>query len=323
MNRGKLWREYKAPNGRKYYYNVKTKETTWTKPVEEEKPEPGDNKEVKFAFELFDGWYLLIRGDGGKLFYDSVNEKSYLETRTKKMGENNEKIIELMDKEKIILLIGMTRGFRDDRYHIKGVYDDIAQDINFLKQEILNDAMELERLNAEAEEEESEKEEALPQEEQDDHTVELLNNLEEEEEEQDVKDRLFHLFESFNLDVYSTWSLQSRKISNQADYFLVHDDTQREEMFEDWCAMKVAQLPEDESEAEDDDYEPTKYHYLSEIMYQLRDEINADTVADDILRGHRPLFKQYHICLLYTSIITHMNELKNNSLEVIKIKICY
>lgn len=89
--------------------------------------------------------------------------------------------------------------------------------------------------------------------------------------------------------------MQSRKISNQADYFLVHDDTQREEMFEDWCAMKVAQLPEDESEAEDDDYEPTKYHYLSEIMYQLRDEINADTVADDILRGHRPLFKQYHI----------------------------
>lgn len=27
-----LWQEYTAPDGRKYYYNTQTQETTWDKP---------------------------------------------------------------------------------------------------------------------------------------------------------------------------------------------------------------------------------------------------------------------------------------------------
>ena len=26
------WKEHSTPDGKKYYYNIKTKETTWTKP---------------------------------------------------------------------------------------------------------------------------------------------------------------------------------------------------------------------------------------------------------------------------------------------------
>ncbi|CAL9736681.1 pre-mRNA-splicing factor Urn1p [Monosporozyma servazzii] len=117
------WKQYKAPNGRKYYYNVETKETTWTDPYQRVRVE----KKPSFAIPLMNGWYLIIFDNGEKLYL----QEDQLYQRLK--DEASQVLLNQLDKEKLILLIGIARGYNtlnssDD------VYDSILKEIKSIRQ---------------------------------------------------------------------------------------------------------------------------------------------------------------------------------------------
>nr|2JUC_A Chain A, Pre-mRNA-splicing factor URN1 [unidentified] len=51
----------------------------------------------------------------------------------------------------------------------------------------------------------------------------------------DERNIFFELFDRYKLDKFSTWSLQSKKIENDPDFYKIRDDTVRESLFEEWC----------------------------------------------------------------------------------------
>ncbi|CCD23622.1 Urn1p NDAI_0B05900 [Naumovozyma dairenensis CBS 421] len=382
----RIWKEYKTPNGKKYYYNIETKQSTWEKPFSFYKTNKNNSNtkalgqthheiENKFAFKLLNEWYLILRSDGSKFYYNARSNRSVLKLVEDKEDEKlSFDLMKYLDKNNLIKLIGLIRGYNDPSIDIKGLYEEIVANIGFLKQDILTEQMEIEDGGEDEEEEEEEKEEKEDdvsgkiegkssgddkdvegnasnkpdnistdemreeegeerfEDEDDNDELNTLNNLtskggEEGEDNinasvQKVKQAFFELLDKNKLDMYSTWSVQSRRIIERPTIFYsISNDSEREEIFEDWCRNRVHSTglyssnvkenndgdtlvrgsyyeeedKDDDDDDDDDDLEPTKYHYLSELIFKLRDSINERSIFQDIKRQGKSLFKDYRI----------------------------
>ncbi|CCF59405.1 hypothetical protein KAFR_0G03720 [Kazachstania africana CBS 2517] len=299
----KIWKEYRAPNGKKYYYNTETKKTTW------EKPEAAKREEIEpvFVIRLMNDWKLVICNNGMKYYLDNENEP------TKELSdEESLRLIELFDKEKLVCLIGIARGYAIE--NVEKIYGNIVEEVEFLKEDMKN---EQERLKKEAESEVREivlKEAEKPrmnlvegydsseseEEEEEEDDYEFLNNVADEGLSGD-KAKFMELFDRYGLDKFSEWSMEMNKVSKDPDFYLVTDDQEREDLFERWCSGQGIHSTSDEEakeggepeEHEERPLEPTKFHYLSQIV--SKSEIRRTTIFQDIKRQNKRLFKEYKI----------------------------
>ena len=106
-----------------------------------------------------------------------------------------------------------------------------------------------------------------------------------------------------DIDPYSTWPLQAKKLLDDPRYHLIPDE-KREELFQEWCTQRFEQqknTPQEEhhpdgDENDDDestDLNPTKYHYLAHIISKAT--ITPTTIFSDIKKENKRLFKKLQI----------------------------
>lgn len=307
-SRSKLWKEYTAPNGLKYYYNTKTQETTWTKPDTEQKDETTD-KEIKVkplvAFELLAGWALIIFSDGSKKYYN-CNESQW----SRKISHLEcLKLIDLLNKDRLLLLIGIIRGYRC-RTNAKDLVNEIREDIDSIRED-MNAAKTSEDMksgstvsnientknallgyySSDDEEEPAKRDEQTVVEEPDEtNTLEVPDIT--QELGQDIKDSYFALFAKHELNKYSTWRIESEKVSQDPEFYKIMDDAVRENIFEEWCNAGSVESNEESGDPGDDQFEPTKYHYLSQLVANY--DLKPDTIPEDIIKDKK-LIKKYRI----------------------------
>ncbi|QID88554.1 pre-mRNA-splicing factor urn1 [Saccharomyces pastorianus] len=319
MRRNGVWQEFKTPAGKKYYYNKNTKESRWDKPdfkkalgVQNSAKAPQAERKPMFALELIDYWYLIICNDGTKFYYNGESNTSKYEIDEEGAGQCAA-LVKSLDKEKLTLLIGIARGYNVREEDVDQIFKSLNEEIDLFKKNQVEEEDEKEdEPNEEAgdaeaetppqtnsaglvsgygsssEEEEEEEEEEEPANEDTD-IIDDLNQI----DSGDLNERglFFQLLDRYELDKFSTWSLQCKKIENDPDFYQISDAAVRESLFEEWCAKESGSGSESEDGA--DLLEPTKFHYLAQIVAKA--EIAPDCIPQDIRKQQRALFKAYRV----------------------------
>lgn len=329
----RIWSTFTAPNGEKYYYNLRTKESTWERPSSfYDDDERSRNKKMRlsrepepfYAIPLVNNWFLVIDDIGGKFYYNSSTGQS---SWTMEDAESA-KLLSSIDQSKLVLLIAIARGLNTnigDR-----VYEDVMQELESLgKHEVPEPSISEESDEEEPEGEKEEGEENKSQlvagysssEEEEEETdgsdseVEALNNLNEEDllrdsREDDLQNKrdFFELLERQKCDPYSSWSMQAKKLTEDPVFYRITDDSSRESMFEEWCEQTIRgdpngeeevdeeNIPDQDSEVEEgdeEDLEPLQFHYLAHIV--SKSNINPTTIYQDIKDENKADFKRYKI----------------------------
>lgn len=322
----RIWSTFTAPSGEKYYYNSTTKESTWKRPVSfDEDDKRWENKKARlaripepfYAIPLLNAWFLVIDDVGGKFYHNSDTGKSSWKLDDSESVE----LLASVDKNKLVLLIAIARGYNTSIGN--RVYQEVIHDLEVYKEGNLKQEEEEESSSsAESEDEDdvlgtsglvagyssSEEEEN-----NDDNEIDALNNLEEDDlpkEGHDPESRIhedfFKLFDKYQCDPYSTWSIQAKRLQDDPTFYRVANDSAREEIFEEWCekameGQSFAQeqvdeecLDEDSSEEEvQDDLEPLPFHYLAHIVSKA--DIKPSTIFLDIKDQNKADFKKYKI----------------------------
>lgn len=337
----RYWREYKTPDGTKYYYNVNTKRSTTDKPDDFEESQSFRSKSrrvdpgVTFVVPLSNDWVLSVCENGQRFFYKSSTEESRWDIE----DEESLRILSLVDKNKLVLLLATARGFDIGE---RDVYQELLEDINNLKQsrgvpegsEVIEAAEEPSHTAGEpsnATEEPSQAVRTLisayESSDEDGDSSDEINAEKEvhsdnEGSNSDIEDlnaashqyneatkQMFtSLFDEYDLDPYSTWNMQSKKICDNPLFYQVASDAERRELFEDWCVAKVKledviedpahQAVSSDGDGDDDDtstdeLEPTRYHYLAHIVSKA--EVAPSTLPRDLRSEQKQLFKQFKI----------------------------
>ncbi|SCU83202.1 LAFA_0D02300g1_1 [Lachancea sp. 'fantastica'] len=318
----RIWREHKTPDGSNYYYNIKTKQTTRERPADflDQEPEnrkkrlPGSQRSVLFTFELIDGWKLVLCQDGSKHYTHNENEKLFDDVD----NESCKQVLAQLDEEKLKRLADLARSQKNGSTQL---YEDISNDIARIKSLPEEAAVENEDepefsfsdSDASAEEnvvtgygtsdDESEDNDGTNGSDDNDSGERASSKTTESENKIIFK----KLLESYSLDPFSTWRIQSRKLQDDPRFYRISKDSTREQYFEEWCAEQcnngnvteniIDALDESniesESELDSDTLEPTKYHYLSHIV--SKSAIQPTTLAKDIRAEQKGLFKQFKI----------------------------
>ncbi|SMN17943.1 similar to Saccharomyces cerevisiae YPR152C URN1 Putative protein of unknown function containing WW and FF domains [Maudiozyma saulgeensis] len=314
------WKEYVAPNGKKYYYNTETKETQWDKPVFQPQQKnvnqqssgdlQGSSLSSKVDFPVYviplsNDWKLVIWSNGSKFYIDPLG-KSHTELN----DSDSLELLDYINRDKLILLVGFARGYVSSNIDPNIIYDQILEEIEQTKQDLQGDkdnTLDSDNNNSGSQDtkevEEHVKEEDLEQQRQ------LISDLNEVDESSNIardtnnKNEFIKLFDGFNLDKYSTWRIEMKKIESQPSFFLIENDNEREQLFEAWCSnSKTAEVVDNENvsesdssveESDEEELEPTKYHYLSHII--SKGDIASDTIYQDIRTQNKVLFKEFKI----------------------------
>lgn len=317
------WQEFKTPAGKKYYYNKKTKQSQWEKPnlkkdsnLESNAKASQRERKPTFALELIDGWYLIICSDGKKLYFND-DSKVFQNDIGQESDSNCAALMESLDKEKLVLLIGVARGYTMREEDINNIFESLNEEIVLFKRN--QDGVERQCETSEeagdvqpplqeshtglvsgygssSEEEEEQQQQQIAN--QDASIIDDLNHI--DTDAIDERNLFFQLFHSYKLDKFSTWSLQSKKIENDPDFYKIRDDALRESLFEEWCGEHSSNASAKESDSGDDSendsdvLEPTKYHYLAQIVANAG-TIAPDTITQDIRKQKKALYKAYKI----------------------------
>lgn len=385
-----IWKEYIAPNGKKYYYNKVTKQTTWVKPVHfGNATKKGrimandiqDDKIVKpiFVIPLAYDYKLVICNNGSKFYINDkgksinnlqINKNDVLDDIGIHNLQINQQLIDLVDKEKLIKLIGVARGYshmntekkhdNDEKngsikhvinYH--KIYNDICIEVESLFEEIdanekyqqeqkrreekkvdeiegtvVDEEIEIQNenpvtkipvdenksinlLNQYYSDSDSDDQDELAQKRatenesiNDEETVTKKQKIVEDDKIQtndfsnEIKHKYFKLFDDYDLDKYSLWAIEKKKIENDDNFYLLMDDNQLEEIFEEWCSSMTRDSDREEEICDDEleetaSLEPLPCHYLSQII--SKSTINSDAIPQDIKAANKKLFKSYRI----------------------------
>lgn len=313
-----MWQEFKTPAGIRYYYNKKTKQSQWENPdfkifSDQENVEKALRMERKptFSLELIDAWHLVICNDGTKFYYNS-DSKVFKNEISQESDSQCSALVESLDKEKLVILIGVARGYDMRDEDVDKIFESLNEEINLFKKN-QNEAGRVDEANEEpgdvnpplkehhtglisgygsSSEEEDDGEQDLNK---DATIIDDLNQI--DTGDADERGLFFRLFDRYELDKFSTWSLQSKKIENDPDFYTIGDDAVREGFFEEWCGHEhsdSAAAEQSGSEDVGDVLEPTKYHYLAQILAKAG-TIAPDAVPQDIRKQQKELYKAYRI----------------------------
>ncbi|CAI4055205.1 hypothetical protein SUVZ_16G4180 [Saccharomyces uvarum] len=309
MRRNGVWQEFKTPAGKRYFYNKDTKESRWDKPDFKKASGPQNSakgaqaeRKPMFALELIDDWHLIICNDGAKFYYNGESNTSKYEIDEEGAGQCAA-LIKSLDKEKLILLIGIARGYNVREGDVDRIFESLNEEIDLFKKnqvkvekedepnEEAGDAETPPQANSaglvsgygSSSEEEPENDDA--------GIIDDLNQI----DSGDVNERglFFQLFDRYELDKFSTWSLQCKKIENDPDFYKIGDAAVRESLFEEWCASASESEDDTDADADADVLEPTKFHYLAQIVAKA--EIAPDCIPQDIRTQQKALFKAYRV----------------------------
>lgn len=319
------WQQYKAPNGRKYYYNVETKETTWTNPYQKVNVE----KKPSFVIPLLNDWFLIIFDNGGKLYL--YEDQLY----TRLEDEESLELLDHLNKDKLVLLIGISRGYSSLKSSDE-VYDSIINEIESYNQSGI-DIIEGNEITDDigiddigVNEPLSEKDKESPSENDQVETMEpslanaLIADYSSSDEDDDESDDDYNghidkkvkldeeplsteidqltinqykeMFTQHKLNPYSLWSMEMNKCSDDPIFFSVTNDQDREAIYETWCGEYESgkeEGDEDNKNEEEEELIPTKFHYLSHVM--SKSNISNDTIFEDIKNENKPMWKQFRI----------------------------
>lgn len=318
------WKRFKDPSGNFYYFNTRSKVSTKEKPKEFGSQQAG-MKELRvpvFCLPLRNYWNLVICKDGSKFFHNDESNVSQF----KLADDESKALLDKVDTSLLALLIGVARGFnlRNDR-DVYGEIRDVLQaklDSNDKEQnDITEERPQVTNSNVDTEDksessnilvsgyssssddsgEESEVEEkndpsSIDVKEED--TLPSLNNTE-------IESKFIQLLNEIQLDPYSTWSIQAKRIMHDPRYYLITSNDKRDELFQTWCSQQLnnsnndnennAQDSAENSDEEDSDVtlEPTKYHYLAHIISKAN--ITPETLFSNIKKENKSLFKELEI----------------------------
>lgn len=329
------WKRFKDPSGSYYYFNAVTKVSSRNKPKEYEAWEQQKQAltSLVFCLPLCNSWHLVICFNGAKFYYNGDTGVSQM----KLVDEESETLLAKMDRSLLSLLVGVARGFtpRDGRDVYQEVYNMLVElarenkgvaEIQDEPEAQGSEAQESEAQELETQELETQKPEA-PEKPQNVLISGYLSSSDEEEEEEEedegekkgdsenapdaespekehANETLFmDLLNDKDIDPYSTWPLQAKKLLDDPRYHLIPDE-KREELFQEWCAQRFEQqknTPQEEhhpdgDENDDDestDLNPTKYHYLAHIISKAT--ITPTTIFSDIKKENKRLFKKLQI----------------------------
>ncbi|QLQ79888.1 hypothetical protein HG537_0C05360 [Torulaspora globosa] len=334
---GRVWNTFTAPDGRKYYYNSRTKKSSWERPECFDEDESGwKGKRAKLISEiepfyvvpLVNDWNLVICDTGAKFYYNSNTRESVWRLT----DSQSLRLLSSLSKDRLVLLIGIARGYGSERS--EEIYKEVIRETEALRKTLLPDkksragtvdeVME-EELDDEgdtgglvaayssSDDEEGEAEEEKQPTETYNYDFDVFNNLEADDEQIKAPERnssaqkdLFSLFDRYDCDPYSAWSIQARKIQDDPDFLRISEDSLREEIFEEWCQQKIGNYArenegqeaepseeEDKDTNADDGLEPLKFHYLAHIV--SKSTITPTTIYLDIKNEKKTDFKKYKI----------------------------
>lgn len=133
------WQEFKTPAGKKYYYNKNTKQSRWEKPnlkkgsnLESNAKESQTERKPTFSLELVNGWHLIICNDGTKLYFND-DSKEFKNDISQEDDSRCRSLIESLDKEKLVLLIGVARGYTMREEDIDKILESCNEEIHLFK----------------------------------------------------------------------------------------------------------------------------------------------------------------------------------------------
>lgn len=255
-----------------------------------------EKQEAVFVVPFLNDWKMVICNDGSRFFSDPTGE------RQQKLDDSQSaELLEYIDKDKLVLLIGFARGYMSNTLSSDSVYDQVIEEIEFMRQDLQMDSNNDSEQVSESENEQAGLESEEVVDEQNDQLINTLNDLA-EDEDVDTTDntrQFTRLFDTYNLDKFSTWKREMKKVENDPTFFLIKNDQLREELFEKWCCGEYPDNNDEVSASEgtdeegEEELEPTKYHYLSHIVN--KSEINDNTIYEDIKNNQKALFKELRI----------------------------
>lgn len=292
-----IWREYKAPNGKKYYYNVKTKVTTWDKPSEfSEDSKLKKTKINKNQINLFSDWAIVIEKDGHR----------FIQINTGKIVENlsDEKNLLLMDRIDHDLFGRLCKDSSNS-----DLFDDFRRNVNCIKELI-----EQEYRKAEIEEEKekedntglvsgyvssSDEEDNTEDTEQDDALISNIDLKIEELKNGTVSDNekeFLNLLDEINPSPYSAWIHVSKKLIDDPVFKSIRNHDTRSDLFDFWCRKQIDLNTESQlstNENQNTSPGPSPYYCLSKIISSY--PMAPTTIFRDIKDAKKQEFKKYKI----------------------------
>ncbi|SCV04519.1 LAME_0H19086g1_1 [Lachancea meyersii CBS 8951] len=323
----RLWREYKTPDGSKYYYNIESKQSTRERPSDFAEQELDGKKrklqqtKVACSLDLANNSKLSICQDGSRRF--KLGDSGTLQ---EEIGdEESLNILSQSDEQKLKRLVrsGKKKGEFDTQVH-----EEVLKHLETLTNppekaaEEKGQESDFPSSNSESSAEDHIVAGYSTSEEESDNEVQSLDEVHSESEAQtenelhkenfssgsssdlENKEIFTSMFPLYSLDPFSTWNMQSKKLQDDPRFYKVGKDSVREQYFEEWCTRQCNNSKstddyvneselDSESEPDSDRLEPTKYHYLSHIVSKAT--IKPETLAKDIRAEQKTLFRQFKI----------------------------
>ncbi|SCU88522.1 LANO_0D02344g1_1 [Lachancea nothofagi CBS 11611] len=281
----RIWREYKAPDGSKYYYNVKSQQSTREKPADFEDHATGARKSRKtepqaiYHVTLANNWSMVVCENGSR-FFDC---KGTLGPQQELDDDESAEILSQIGKEKLALLAETAQngGGKDSE-----IYKEILKAVDRINAQStakeIDVAAENENEETDAEEsgsdsdvskvsgEESGSDSEVSRVSEEDNLVSGYASSEDEESEEHEPDVILappdeansqnqqafiSLFEQYSLDPYSTWNMQSKKIQDDALFYKISSDATRQGLFDKWCTQQFHDNNDIEKDLNESDVE--------------------------------------------------------------------
>lgn len=257
------WSQHVAPTGHFYYYNSKTKESTYHRPeVEKSHKRKRRGDYPKFKIPLTGPWVLVFLKSGRRFVHNLDTKESLWIPPPEIQAE-----IDALDKDQLILLIARARGLKlEEEKEEKEEKEEEGKD-GKKKQAAINPCEHMEQFlqpahdepvdyklleepdNFDESEESSNSDQPADlesdQEFEHDSPLDDLDDL--EDPYADISDQqrqtiFSQLLDAYDVNPYKTWESALHLVIDDPRYDVYDSSKQRSEAFDVWARIKIAQI---------------------------------------------------------------------------------